>query len=252
MKILITGSEGLLGKLTQEALINLGEISGIDIKGNPSVDLLNDPILPYFKDIESVVHLAAHPLPWITPKEAKENVDMTYNVLEACRISGVKRIVYASSINVYDIKNLYPKRRITAKTPATGNTKTNWKYGNGEGHFYPMSKIACEAMVNAYCRQNNIQGINLRFGCVTPNDIPYKNEPEDNAAWLGHIDFKEIIKRAIEFQGLTSLTCVSNNEEKFVDIQPLIDKLGYFPMQNSESKNHSLINLEELKKISSQ
>ena len=78
MKILITGSEGLLRQLAVEALRVEHEIIEIDIKANPHINLLNyEESFPYFKNVETVIHFAAYPKPWISSSEAKENIDVT-------------------------------------------------------------------------------------------------------------------------------------------------------------------------------
>ena len=239
-KILITGSEGLLGKLTVGALKGDGhELILLDKIGENPVDLLKDEIDNYFSNIDTVIHFAANTRPWITDEEAKENIDITYNVLKACRKNQVNRIVYASSINVYDMNNLYGRDKITSETPIHPNTKVDWKAQKG-GLHYPISKITCEVIVKSYCQAFNMSGLNLRFGCVTPDNIPYQNEPEDSAVWLSHEDFIEIIKRSIEFVGFESLTCVSNNSEKFVDLNPLRETLGYMPVSNSAKLEDTL------------
>jgi len=233
-KILITGSKGLLGKLTTEELKKEGyDLVLLDKKGENPVDLLKDNIEEYFSNVDTVIHFAAHPRPWINSEEAKENIDLTYNVLEACRKNKIQRIIYASSINVYDMNNLYGIEKINNSTPLHPNTKVDWKEQKG-GLFYPISKITCEAMVRSYCQAFDISGLNLRFGCVTPNNIPYKNEPEDSAIWLSHEDFTEIIKRSLKFKGFDNLNCVSNNSENFVDLTPLREVLNYMPQSNSE------------------
>jgi nucleoside-diphosphate-sugar epimerase len=47
----------------------------------------------------SVVHLGAIPAPGLTPNHVvfQTNVVSTYNVLEACRLRGIRNIVLASS-----------------------------------------------------------------------------------------------------------------------------------------------------------
>lgn len=241
MKILITGSEGLLGKLAQEALKKENhEIIRLDMNGDTSVDLRNyEKSLPFFKDVETVVHFTAHPRPWITRKESIENIKMTSKVLIACKTQGVKRVVYESSINVYDLERLYPNGKITKDTSTNGNSRKYWKAKPQElAVFYPLSKISCETLVNAYCTQNKINGINLRFGCITDDGYSHPIEKEDEAIWLGQNDFKEIIRRAICFNGLAGVACVSNNIDengkRFVDLQPLVDLLDYHPKQNSK------------------
>ncbi len=71
-----------------------------------------DQILPYFKGIDHVFHLAALAdiVPSIVNPAAyyKSNVDGTFNVVEAARLLGVKKFVYAASSSCYGIPDAYP------------------------------------------------------------------------------------------------------------------------------------------------
>ncbi len=69
-------------------------------------------ILPYFKGIDFVFHIAA--LADIVPSIVdpigyyKSNVNGTFNVVEAARLQGVKKLVYAASSSCYGIPDTYP------------------------------------------------------------------------------------------------------------------------------------------------
>lgn len=71
-----------------------------------------DKIPPYFKNIDIVFHLAA--LADIVPSIVnprdyyKFNVSGTMNVVEASRLSGVKKLIYAASSSCYGIPDTYP------------------------------------------------------------------------------------------------------------------------------------------------
>ena len=233
-RILITGSEGLLGGLIRDVLKEEHELILLDKLGDRPIDLLKEDIAPCFNGVDTVFHFAANPRPWISEKEAKENIDMTWKVLNACK-DHIRRIIYASSINVYDMHRLYGVEQITGETRLCPNTKIAWRVARG-GIYYGISKIVCESLIRSYHHGFGINALNLRLGCVTPDNIPYDNEPEDPAVWLSHEDFLEIIKRSVDFRGYAELVCTSNNEDAFVDLSPIKETLGYFPQSNS--KNH--------------
>ena len=80
------------------------ELSGIDrvdVEGTPTraADIANvNDILSAFEGIEAVVHLGADPSPQASWESVlSSNIVGTRNVYEAARLSGVKRIVFASS-----------------------------------------------------------------------------------------------------------------------------------------------------------
>jgi nucleoside-diphosphate-sugar epimerase len=90
-----------------------------------------------------VIHLAANHNPWSSAKEAEENVLMMWRVLQACRENYIPRIIFSSSIHVYDFETLYKKgEKITKETPVKPNIKI-WNEGSERG-LYSISKILCE------------------------------------------------------------------------------------------------------------
>jgi nucleoside-diphosphate-sugar epimerase len=119
-KVLITGANGLIGSEVYKSLSEQPErfdVYGLDRSALPSVRVSTDrqtriaPGLFYEVDLadfegvsdacdgmDVVVHLAANPdpdAPWAELLES--NIKGTYHVFEACRLAGVKRVVYASS-----------------------------------------------------------------------------------------------------------------------------------------------------------
>ena len=105
---------------------------------------------------DTVFHLAANP---DISKALKEpTVDFwqgTYliqNVLEAMRVTGAKRIVYPSGSGVYGEKPL------VAFTEDYGPCFPISTYG--------ASKLACEALICAYCHLFDMQGLAFRFANV--------------------------------------------------------------------------------------
>ena len=83
------------------------------------------------------------------PRSAWEtNVLGTWNVIEACKDLGVKRIVYSSSASVYGNALFTP---MTEDHPFNNRTT------------YGATKIACEQMLRAIYEQNNLLYIGLRY-----------------------------------------------------------------------------------------
>ncbi len=233
MKILITGSEGIVGSVVKKALQD-NELILID--KTLGVDILKDDISPHFNGIDLTIHLAANHFPWISLKQAEENVSMTWKVLEACRENSVPRIIYSSSIHVYDFDTLYKKReKITKDTPVRPNVK-KWREGNDRGQ-YSISKILCENLLHCYSDGFGIKYLALRLGGVNTEDKPYTNYPFDFSTWLSHKDLTEIIKRAIHFKDNASVVCVSDSSEKFIELKGLEETLNYVPKDYSAGKN---------------
>ena len=107
-KILVTGMSGLIGGLLRDHLERLGsyELSALNrrrVEGVPCLqaDIADlEAIKPAFQGIDVVVHLAAYTGDidsW--EGNLSGNIVGAYNVYEAARLAGVKRVIFASSGN---------------------------------------------------------------------------------------------------------------------------------------------------------
>ncbi|MDD5560568.1 MAG: SDR family oxidoreductase [Candidatus Omnitrophica bacterium] len=78
-------------------------------------------ISPYFKGVDQVFHLAA--LADIVPSIVnpsgyyRSNVDGTFNVVEAARLNGIKKLVYAASSSCYGAPDAYPTKEAAEIRP---------------------------------------------------------------------------------------------------------------------------------------
>lgn len=116
MRIAVTGGSGKLGRHVVRRLVQDGhEVLNLDRAGERSpqfvvVDLRNyGQVLDVFLGLDdrhsgfdAVVHLGAIPAPGIIPDAAtfENNMLSTYNVFQAARRAGIKKVVYASSETV--------------------------------------------------------------------------------------------------------------------------------------------------------
>lgn len=110
-------------------------------------DILNDAM----QGVDYVFHLAAM---WLLhckdyPRTAFDvNVNGTFNVLEACVKSNVKKLIYSSSASVYGD---------AVEVPMTESHPFNNK------NFYGATKISGEAMCTAYNDRHDLEVIGLRY-----------------------------------------------------------------------------------------
>jgi len=116
MRIAVTGGNGKLGRHVVRRLSGDGhQVTSLDQVGERApeftrVDLRNygqvvDVILGLddrHTGFDAIVHLAAIPAPGLAPDAAtfENNMQATYNVFQAARRAGIKKIVYASSETV--------------------------------------------------------------------------------------------------------------------------------------------------------
>jgi UDP-glucose 4-epimerase len=82
-------------------------------------------------------------------KDLQQNTIATFNVLEAMRASGVKRIVFPSTGSVYGEHGTFPTPEDAAFPVQTS--------------LYAASKLAGEALISAYCEGFGFQGWIFRF-----------------------------------------------------------------------------------------
>jgi UDP-glucose 4-epimerase len=111
------------------------------------IDILSDAL----KGADCVFHFAAL---WLLqcheyPRSAfRVNVEGTFNVLDACRMAGVKRLVWSSSASVYGD---------AVEEPMTEDHPFNNK------NFYGATKICGEAMARAYHFRYGLDYVGLRY-----------------------------------------------------------------------------------------
>lgn len=172
MKLIVTGGAGFIGSNLVDRLLADGhQVTGIDnfstgqrrfLKGalaHPNfrlveIDLLNlDALKLAFAGGEAVFHLAAnadvrfgteHPR-----KDLEQNTIATYNVLEAMRANGIKKIAFSSTGSVYGEAAVVP-------TPEDSPFPI-------QTSLYGASKAAGEGLISAYCEGFGFQSWIFRF-----------------------------------------------------------------------------------------
>ncbi|MBI3563077.1 MAG: NAD-dependent epimerase/dehydratase family protein [Gammaproteobacteria bacterium] len=170
--IIVTGAAGFIGSNLVDRLLASGyQVTGIDnfstgqrrfLKGALAynnfrlveIDLLDLNALKYsFSGGEIVFHLSAnadvrfgtdHP-----HLDLEQNTIVTYNVLEAMRTNGIKRIAFSSTGSVYGDAAVIP-------TPEDAPFPI-------QTSLYAASKSACEGMITAYCEGFDFQAWIFRF-----------------------------------------------------------------------------------------
>ncbi len=174
-KILVTGGAGFIGSHLVDKLIeNDLDVKVLDnLSSGTKLNLqnsINNKNFQFFKeelsnssslqnilsDVDLIFHLAANPevrTGFNNPEISfRENIENTFHLLEAIRKSKIKTIVFSSSSTIYGEPEIIP-------------TPENY------GPLYPIShygasKLACEALISAYCHSYGINGLIFRFANI--------------------------------------------------------------------------------------
>jgi len=173
MKCVVTGGAGFIGSHLADRLLERGnDVKVIDdlsggrlefIEGHFPDDRfdfvkrdISEGIIKDIKGADIVYHLAANPDVKLgaenTKVHMKQNIIATYNVLESMREFGVKNIAFTSTSTVYG-------EATTVPTPEN--------YGPLMPiSLYGASKLACEALISAYCHTFNMTACLYRFANI--------------------------------------------------------------------------------------
>ena len=227
-RILITGAAGNLGREMRRGLAHLATTVRITDRGDMSPVADNEEAMPcelgdfdgvmdVVKDCDAIIHFGAAPVerPWEEILES--SIKGGYNVYEAARRHGVKRIIYASSIHAVG----YERREVGADTDTPHNPDT----------LYGVSKCFVEDLAKLYFNKFGIESALLRINSCFP-------KPSDRrhlATWLSFDDMNHLVERCLisERIGHTVVYGISNNQEAFFSNHK-VAHLGYQPKDNAE------------------
>ena len=241
-RVLVTGMGGQIGGIIRRELGTRYELSGIDRVAVDSVpttvaDIANlSEIMPAFEGIDVVVHLGADPSPQASWESVlSNNLIGTRNVYEAARLSGVKRIVFASSnhaVGNYPLmqdpyKAIYDGRISEVRRPFPPLTPDMLRPDS----YYGVSKAFGESLGSYFHDEYGISVICLRIGWVmTPDDPTFS--PAALSLWLSHRDAAQLIQKSIDAPvsvGFAVVNGESDNALSIWDIETTRQVLGYEP-----------------------
>jgi len=249
MKVLVTGTSGLIGSMLVKSLSEKFEFSGLDVVKSahaPDVPtVIADganyaAIAPAFEGIDAVVHLAANApveTPW--PDVLKNNISTTHNVYEAARQYGVKRVVFASSnhaVGNFEMDEPYSRIRVG---DYEGLMQGEFKRVDNTVPIRPdsdygVSKAFGEATGRYYHEHFGLEVACLRIGTVNPQNSP-AGSIRSLATWLSHRDLAQLVTQCLtQPLGFEIFYGVSDNTWRFWDTDYAKKVIGYAPQDNAE------------------
>jgi nucleoside-diphosphate-sugar epimerase len=246
VRVLVAGAGGLIGSILWEGLAGNHSLRGIDLRrdkarGIRRVDVRRARSIRRAVDhVDAVVDLASDAsidLPW---SEVEADIRGRVNMLEAARLNGVRRYVFASSNHVTGMYELdQPYAAIVtgaydgldpAAIPRIG---VDWPIRPDSP--YGVGKACAEVTSRHYAEQYGISCICLRIGTVNAEDRP--KTPRHYATLLSHSDLVRLVDCALRaplelhygvYYG------VSANTWRFWDITNAREELEFEPADDAE------------------
>jgi uronate dehydrogenase len=148
----------------------------------------------------------------------QSNVLGLTNLYEACRVNGVKRVIWASSNHAI---GFYPRtQRIDAGVMPRPDS------------FYGVSKVYGEAVAQYYWDKFRLESVSIRIGSCFPKPTDIRML----STWESYPDFVRLIECCLRAPRVehTIVYGVSNNDSQLWDNR-LAAHLGYRPEDNAEA-----------------
>ena len=245
-RVLITGGAGTIGSALRAHLgdryqfesLDLVEAAGIPTHVADLSDL--DAIMPAFEGQDAVVHLGGDPnggAPW--ESVLPNNIVGTYNVLEACRRSGVERFIFASSNHTVGVNwEIDPYRSIYAgelkklRRPLPMLSTTDVR----PCCLYGVGKAFGENLASLYHDRYGLSCICIRIGGVSADDDWRSHGTSGLPLWLSHRDAAQLVQKCIDAPssvGYAVVYGISDNTLRFTEIDSARDILGYEPQDDA-------------------
>ena len=230
LRVLITGAAGNIGRVLRAhfkgryALLRLSDVApqapagaGEEVQ---TVDIRDPAALERsMQGIDCVIHLAGVPEEDAWEKVLPLNIEGCYNVFEAARSQGVRRMVFASSNHAVG----FHRRETFIDTDVA--PRPDGRYG--------VSKVFGESVGRLYADKYGLSVACLRIGSFRPSDRP--SESRHLLTWISHRDMAQLAYRCVEHPAYHFVVAygVSNNLRNRWD-NTRAKFLGYRPQDNAE------------------
>lgn len=227
-RVLITGAAGAIGTALRAGLagayrpLRLSDIRPIAHLAADEEAVQADltdiaAVVSLMSGIDCVVHLGGVPRegPWDAILQT--NIVGTYNVFEAARKSGVKRVVFASSNHVIGFY------RAQATVGTEDPVRPDSRYG--------VSKAFGEALARLYADKHGLSVACLRIGSFRPRPETQRQL----ATWVSPRDLCQLVRRCIDaahFHYLVLYGISNNSRARWRN--PHAARIGYVPQDNAE------------------
>jgi nucleoside-diphosphate-sugar epimerase len=243
-RILVTGLSGVVGGLVGTELAKRYEVRGLNRRRvigfeNFQADIADpDAIRPAFEGVHIVIHMAAYAtFEGEFDQYIASNVIGTYNVYEAAREAGVKRVIFASAgASVYNYVKEEPYAALAEArwddvvSPRPALTHLAPYRPNG---VYGATKAWGEVLGRTYSDLHGLSVLCVRVGHVPhPPQDEYQLNAYQSAIYCSHRDIVQFFVKCVEAPDSLRYDiffACSNNRGLFRDIEHARKVLGYVP-----------------------
>lgn len=228
LRVLVTGPGGRIGPhilplFRERFTLRLLDRLSLDGPDDSVVADLSDldVLTKAMEGIDAVLHLAA------TSDEAPfleelvpNNVEGVYRIFEAARISGVKRVVFASTVQTCGFNPHGAIEATDIPHPVS---------------MYGATKLFGEALGRFYADRHGLEVVSVRIGWFQPYDSEHlRTNKGARTLWLSPNDAAEIFARCLETPGLKNeiVFATSKTEVERLSRKPLKELLNYEPQDD--------------------
>lgn len=227
-RILLTGAGGNLGSQLQERLhkncktLRLSDFKEFKVSVKDAEVMLadladSDAVDAMVAGVDAIVHMGGISVEGPFNPILQANILGAYNLYEAARKHGVKRIIFASSNHVTGFYK--QSETITTKDPARPDG------------MYGLSKVFGESLSRYYYDRFGIETVCIRIGSSFP-------EPRDRrmlVTWLSYDDLHRLIVSCLKANVVAHsiIFASSNNKTSWWD-NSSSKHIGYAPEDSSE------------------
>ena len=263
-RIVVTGAKGGTGTGIVSVLRDRGyDVLGIDlhdrsIQGDPDyvqLDLRNaEGVNDVFAGAAGVIHFGSPPGDsWFSTTEAFHHVAVAgFHVFQAAKNVGIKRIAWASSIEVYGDLPRHPSLPITEQSPIA------------PPGIYGCSKLLLERLAVDYCRWHgmSIAGFRLTriiydndFGRAKLKRFVDDEQLGSDCIW-SYIDARDVGTACLawlesDLQGAEVFNLAAGNVHQDVPVADLLKRHGYasFDVPRIDDPHQTLFSTEKFRRM---
>jgi uronate dehydrogenase len=227
-RVLMTGAAGIIGKVLRETLRGVYPILRLshrrpfgEARPGEEIVIANlenfDDVSAAVEGVDGIIHMGGKAVEGTWEEILNSNVTGTYNLFEAARRHGVKRVVFASSNHAIG----YYRR--DQGIDSNVRPKPDSRYG--------VSKVFGEALGSMYADKYGMSVVCQRIGSFQPRP----GNERMLSTWLSHRDMTQLTRCCLEAPDVhfEIVYGVSGNTRSWWDNSAAY-RLGYKPEDDSE------------------